>query len=545
MRHKNLELNVIFCVITALFAVFLAAPIGGLFLKSFWGDAGLTGEFYSSVLSKKAFFPALMNSFLVAVTAAVLATAIAFFLACAIHYSKMPKWLKQAVRAAATLPMFLPTITYGFAIIYSFGKQGLITRIFGRQLFQIYGFAGLLTGYVIYTIPVAFLLIQNTMGYVDKKTLLVSRAMGDGPFSTFWIAIARPLLGTLAGALVQAFFLSFTDFGIPASVGGSYEVIAPLLYNQMLGGIPDFNRGAVIAIVMLIPSVGSIAILQFLERFNIRYSRISDAELKEQPIRDTCLGLTSALLSLMILSIFAVIVLVPMVQEWPYQTGFSLRHVRDVLEDSELLASYGHSILMALATAAFGTLIVFGAALVTARSTLPAVCKRTIDTIALITNAIPGMVLGLSYLFLFSGTPLQNTLLLMVLCNVVHYFSTPYLMMKNALSKMNAGWETTARLMGDSWPETILRVVTPNAFSSLLEVFSYYFINSMVTISALIFIAGARTMVLTTKIKQLQYINKFNEIFVLSLLILGTNLTSRFLFSWLANHKSRRHTEKP
>lgn len=545
MRHKNLELNVIFCVITALFAVFLAAPIGGLFLKSFWGDAGLTGEFYSSVLSKKAFFPALMNSFLVAVSAAVLATAIAFFLACAIHYSKMPKWLKQAVRAAATLPMFLPTITYGFAIIYSFGKQGLITRIFGRQLFQIYGFTGLLTGYVIYTIPVAFLLIQNTMGYVDKKTLLVSRAMGDGPFSTFWIAIARPLLGTLAGALVQAFFLSFTDFGIPASVGGSYEVIATLLYNQMLGGIPDFNRGAVIAIVMLIPSMGSIAILQFLERFNIRYSRISDAELKEQPIRDTCLGLTSALLSLMILSIFAVIVLVPMVQEWPYQTGFSLRHVRDVLEDSELLASYGHSILMALATAALGTLIVFGAALVTARSTLPAVCKRTIDTIALITNAIPGMVLGLSYLFLFSSTPLQNTLLLMVLCNVVHYFSTPYLMMKNALSKMNAGWETTARLMGDSWPETILRVVTPNAFSSLLEVFSYYFINSMVTISALIFIAGARTMVLTTKIKQLQYINKFNEIFVLSLLILGTNLTSRFLFSWLANHKSRRHTEKP
>ncbi|MFR6185479.1 MAG: ABC transporter permease subunit [Lawsonibacter sp.] len=67
----------------------------------------------------------------------------------------------------------------------------------------------------------------------------------------------------------------------------------------------------------------------------------------------------------------------------------------------------------------------------------------------------------------------------------------PYLMMKNALSKMNAGWETTAMLMGDSWLKTILRVVTPNALSSLIEVFSYYFINSMVTISALIFIAGA------------------------------------------------------
>ena len=103
-----------------------------------------------------------------------------------------------------------------------------------------------------------------------------------------------------------------------------------------------------------------------------------------------------------------------------------------------------------------------------------------------------------AYLFLFSGTSLQNTLLLMVLCNIVHYFSTPYLMMKNALSKMNAGWETTAMLMGDSWLKTILRVVTPNALSSLIEVFSYYFINSMVTISALIFIAGARTCLLYT-----------------------------------------------
>ena len=113
--------------------------------------------------------------------------------------------------------------------------------------------------------------------------------------------------------------------------------------------------------------------------------------------------------------------------------------------------------------------------------------KQSVDSIALVTNTIPGMVLGLAFLFTFTGTPLQNTFPLMILCNIVHYFSTPYLMMKNSLSKMNAGWETTAMLMGDSWPKTILRVVTPNAASSLIEVFSYYFINAMVTISALIF----------------------------------------------------------
>ncbi len=116
-------------------------------------------------------------------------------------------------------------------------------------------------------------------------------------------------------------------------------------------------------------------------------------------------------------------------------------------------------------------------------------------------------------------------------------------MMKNSLSKMNAGWETTAMLMGDSWLQTILRVVTPNALSSLIEVFSYYFINSMVTISALIFIAGARTMVLTTMIKQLQYVNEYNEVFVLSLLILFTNLLAKAIFTWLANRSAQTENE--
>ena len=92
---------------------------------------------------------------------------------------------------------------------------------------------------------------------------------------------------------------------------------------------------------------------------------------------------------------------------------------------------------------------------------------------------------------------------------------------------MNASWETTAMLMGDNWMKTIVRVVTPNALSTLLEVFSYYFVNAMVTVSAVIFIAGARTMVITTKIQELQYFNEFNEIFVLSLLILFTNLIAR------------------
>ncbi|GAA6504876.1 hypothetical protein K350107B32_12690 [Agathobaculum butyriciproducens] len=103
----------------------------------------------------KGFGRALGNSFRVSAAAAVLATTIAFVIAYAIHYTRIARPLKQALQAIATLPMYLPTITYGFAIIYSFGKQGLLTRVFGRQLFNIYGFGEMYDyikqrGYVLY-----------------------------------------------------------------------------------------------------------------------------------------------------------------------------------------------------------------------------------------------------------------------------------------------------------------------------------------------------------------------------------------------------------
>ena len=539
-KTGNKELSCIFLMIIILFFSFLVVPVFDVFLKSVWNESHLTTDYYTEVLTGRIFLKALGNSFWVAAWSALTAVVIAFVFAYSIHYTRIPRVPKKLIRAVATLPMLLPTITYGFAIIYSFGKQGLITRLFGHQLFNLYGFGGLMLGYVIYTVPVAFLLINNTMDYVDKKTMVVSRTMGDSTLASFQIAVLRPLLGTLAGAFIQAFFLSFTDFGIPASVGGKYDVIATVLYNKMLGGVPDFHKGAVVAVVMLLPSIASVLLLRYLERYNIRYDRILDAELKKNSLRDSIWGLFSGFLGLCILSIFAVIFVIPLVKNWPFQTIFTTEHYRTVFSDHELRNVYKNSILMSLLTAFLGVLTAYGSALITTRGHFSKAGRQVIDAIALVTNTIPGMVLGLAFLFRFSGSSLQNTIFLMVLCNIVHYFSTPYLMIRNALAKMNAGWETTGMLMGDSWMKTIVRVITPNAASSLIEAFSYYFVNAMVTISALVFLAGAKTMVLTTKIKQLQYVNKYNEVFVLSLLILFTNLVAKAVFSWLAKYGRRK-----
>ena len=340
--RKNREIKVIFVILTVFFFAFLCVPMLRILMQSFTADGaeGFTFANYTAVLTEKGFLQAAANSLLVSACSALITTVLAFILAYTIHYTDAGRRYKSLIAKAAVLPMLLPTITYGFAIIYSFGKQGLLTRLFGRQLFDIYGFNGLLLGYVIYTLPISFMLINNTMGYIDKKFTVVSRLMGDTPVRTFWMTVLQPLLGTLAASFIQTFFLCFTDFGIPASVGGSYEVIASVLYTEMLGSVPNFGNGAVVALVMLVPSVVSITVLTILERYNVRYSKISQIELKKDRARDTIFSGMSALILIAVFSAFLVLFLVPFVDEWPYRMSFTMEHVRAVFADSTLFGVY-------------------------------------------------------------------------------------------------------------------------------------------------------------------------------------------------------------
>ena len=533
---KGRELQIIFTVVIAIFIAFLALPFAEILYQAISTPEGFGLSNFIIMLSEKDFITAFSNSIKIASTSAFVSVVLAFILAYTIHYTNLNGKFKKLIQVLAIAPMFLPTITYGFAIIYSLGKQGFLTKLLDLQI-DIYGFNGLLIGYVIYTMPIAFLLIFNAMKYIDKRFMIVSEIMGDNELRTFIQTLIRPLFATLIAGFIQCFFLCFTDYGIPASVGGKYEVVATLLYEEMLGSIPDFNNGAVIAIVMLLPSIISIAILCFLEKYNIRYNKISPVELKVRKIHDTCCTALASIILLMMFSLFIVIFMIPFIEEWPYRMQFTTEHIVAILHDSAIIEVYINSLFVAMMTATFGVCLSYGAGLINARSNLSKSKKFSVEIISLITNTIPGMVIGIAYMMFFSGTTVQNTFLLIIICNIVHYFSTPYLMLKNSLEKLNSSWEKTAQLMGDTWFQTIYRIITPNIKTTLLEVFGYYFINAMVTISAIIFIAGAKSMVITAKIKELQYFGKFNEIFVLSMLILFTNLIVKIILAMLAKKR--------
>ncbi|WP_449601857.1 ABC transporter permease subunit [Paenibacillus sp. Marseille-Q9583] len=536
MPKAKPEMRIIFIPIVLLFIIFLILPLAVLFIRSFETGQGYSVSNYLTILKDQEIRESIGNSMKVSGVTALITTVLAFILAYSIHCTRIYRPLKSIIRTGILIPMLLPTITYGFAIMYSFGNQGLITKIFGRNLFEIYGFNGLLIGYVIYTLPSAFLLIHNSFKYIDKKFIVVSKLMGDGTLRSFMNTVVRPLWGTLGGAFVLSFILSFTDFGIPASVGGTYNVVATQLYQVMLGAIPDFNNGAVIAVLMLIPAAFGVVLLTYLEKFNFHYDKVTEIEMIPNKGRDSVLGLISSVILIGLLAVFAVMFVAPLMNGYPYDLTFTFKHFVDVFQSSDLINVYKNSLLVAGLTAIVGTIVAYAAAIINVRT--PIKGKATFDILSMVTNTVPGMVLGLSYLLLFNNSSLKGTFTILVLCTLVHYFTTPYLMAKNSLAKMNPSWETTAELLGDSWLQTIRRVILPNSASTVIEMVSYYFINAMVTISGIIFLVTAQTSVVASKIKELQHFAKFNEVFVLSILIFCTNLIIKLLGDYLQKRQS-------
>jgi len=527
MLNVRAEMRVIYGIILMIFFLFLVLPLGILVVRSFEGSQGFDIYNYVNILSNSELMTAFANSIKISSITAAITTILAFLIAYAFHFTNIFKPLKSAIKVGILIPMLLPTITYGFAIMYSFGNQGLITQMLGEPLFNIYGFNGLLLGYVIYTLPSAFLLINNSFSYIDKKFMIVSTLMMDSSMRSFYNTILRPMLGTLGGAFVLSFILSFTDYGIPASLGGTYSVVATQLYQVMLGTIPNFSDGAVIAVFMLLPALFAIILLKYLERFNFHYDKFTPIDIIQNRVRDSVLGFISIGVVVGMFSIFLVMFIAPFLTNFPYNLTFTFQHFVNVFTTSGLSIVYKNSIIVAIFTTVIGIVIAYCSAILNTRTSLKG--RGTFDLVSMITNTLPGMVLGLSYLLLFNESSLKGTFIIIIFCNIVHYFTTPYLMAKNSLSKMNPTWETTGGLLGDSWFKTIYRVILPNSASTVTEMFSYYFINSMVTVSGIIFLVSAQTSLVSSEIKELQHFAKFNEIFVLSLLIFCTNIVVKLI----------------
>lgn len=506
--------------------IFFIIPVITLITAGLFEGQPLQGA--ARILWQSGWLAGFLNSVIHAGIAAALATITAWLLAYGMHFSRLFQPIRQFSDLLFRLPMLLPTITYGFVLLYCFGKQGLWTRILGFELFDLYGSSGVILGYFIYTLPTAYLLLYNGMDYLDQQYLVVSRLLGDSPITSVLQNVLRPMQKLIGISFCQTFFMAFTDFGIPTAVGGRKVFITTLLYEGFTGSIPDFQKGSLVALSMLIPSLFSVLLIRQLQKLQQSFKQRRKVPVVANLARDSFLGLLFVLVGGSLLAMFSVMFIIPFVTAWPYEMIFTTENFRTFFADDLLSNTLSNSLIVSLISAVVGMSIAYLAGIVTSFSRQNSIVAKGIDLFATLTNSFPGMVLGVMFLLAFSGTTLHNTLSILVIANIIHFFATPYQMAKESFQKMDHSWEKTSQIMGDRWIDLVWRIIIPNSRGTILEMMSYYFTNSMVTISGLIFLVSARTSVMTTKIKELQHFGRFVDIFILSLLILAINCVALF-----------------
>lgn len=470
-----------------------------------------------AIVKTPQFVNMIINSLVTTTIATILSVGLAWVLAWCVNRTGI--YYKTIISVLFTLPMLIPSISHGMGLVLLFGDNGLITNFLGINI-GLYGYKGIIVGAILYSFPVAFLLLTDAFKYEDYTVYEAAKVLGLSKRQQFFTITLGNFKSTIFSTIFAVFTMIFTDYGVPLVVGGKILTIPVYMYREVVG-LLDFSKGAIIGLVLLIP-----AFIEFI--FDLRSEETSNVStvtkefvISQNKTRDriayiicviVLVGISIPLLSFGYLSI---------VKQYPINMSLSLDNVVqafDIGVGSYLL----NSLTIALTTALVGVMVIYVVAYITARS------KKTFSSMALhlislITLAIPGIVLGLSYIVSFKNSPIYGTLAILIMVNIVHFFASPYLLAYNSLNKFNEKLEDVASVMGISKLRMILDVYVPCTMESIVEMFSYLFVNSMVTISAVSFLANFKNMPLALMIPQFDSQSLIEATAFISVVILVVN----------------------
>lgn len=493
----------------------------------------ITAADISNVLNSPKFTEALLNSLLFTAIATILVVVLAYLLA--LCTTRVHIRFKRLFNIILVLPMLIPSISHGMGLIILFGKNGVITNLFGLNL-NIYGAPGIILGSILYAFPVAYIMLADVLRYEDMAPYEAAQILGIGS----WRAFARISLPYLKKPLLTAAFSSFamiiTDYGVPLMVGGKEKTLSTLMYEEVIGQL-EFGRGAVYGIFLLLPAV--IAFLaDILGKEHISSAFVKKSDEGSRVFWHKALAYVfCSLMALLALLPLAAFVLLAFVESYPNKMHFTFANFA-YLFNGKGLDYLLNSLVIALLSALIGTVIGFITAYFTARHKTSA--SKGLHLLAMCSMAIPGTVLGLSYVMTFSGSFLSGTLVILVMVNTAHFLASPYLMMYNSFGKMNENLEAVSSTLGIGKLRMLLRIFLPQSFGTMAEMFSYLFVNSMMTISAVSFLANTTTKPISLMINQFEAQMQYEYAAVVSLLILFVNIVIKIVIDRIKVRAIRR-----
>jgi iron(III) transport system permease protein len=485
------------CLLIGWLLLTLILPLWWLLSKSFQNQ---NGEFigmanYLRYFSTPALFASVWNSLFIAVLTTAIVLPLAFIYAYALQRSCMR--FKGLFQALALIPILAPSLLPAISLIYLFGNQGFLKAwMFGVS---IYGPFGIVMSQVFYCFPHALMILLAALSLADSRLYEAADALGASKTRVF-------LTVTLPGAkygLISAGFVIFTlvitDFGIAKVIGGRFNVLATDIFKQVIGQ-QNFEMGAVVGFVLLIPAVVAFAADRIFQQRQVALLSARAVPLVPKPAarRDWALFAFCSVVGGMIAVVLAMAAWASLVTRWPYNLTLTLNNYAFGEFDSDGWAAYWHSVQLAVWTALIGTVIVFVGAYLLEKTRAFAAGRVVAQFMAMLPMAVPGLVLGLAYIFFFNakGNPfgfLYGTMGILVINSLTHFYTVSHLTATTALKQLDHEFEAVSASLKVSLLRTMTRVTLPVCLPAVLDISIYLFVNAMTTVSAVIFLYSTDT----------------------------------------------------
>ena len=487
----------------------------------------------------------LWNSLWVSAVVTVITVPLAFGFAYALTRSCMP--LKGLFRGIALVPLLAPSLLSAISLIYWFGNQGVLkSSLQALGIDQIYGAPGIVLAECMYIFPHTLMILISALALADARLYEVADAMGTTRTRKFFtITLPGAKYGLISAALVT-FTLVITDFGIPKVIGGSFNVLATDVFKLVIGQ-QDFAKGAVVAIVLLMPAVLTFSVDHFVQRKQTAMLTARAVPYAPAPSRgfDGLMTAYCCLIAILMLAMLGMAVFASFVTFWPYNLTPSFKHYVYGLIDNEVASGFVNSLEMAGGTAVLGTTVVFVGAYLQEKTRGMETLRGTLRMLAILPMAVPGLVLGLGYIFFFNApaNPLNgmyHTLLLMTLCTVVHFYTTGHLTAVTALKALDGEFEAVSASLKVPFFKTFWRVTLPICTPTLVDIARYFFINAMTTISAVVFLYAPDTRLASIAVLNMDEAGELSPAAAMAVLISAASAVATVLFTLLGRWVDRR-----
>ena len=244
MKNSNHSIKISKVLVSVFLLLFVVAPLIQLL-------SGIRGKDIVEVINGPQFWPMMQNSFITTTAATILSVGLAFVMAWTINRTNMR--YKSIFTVLFTLPMLIPSISHGMGLVLLFGDNGLFTNLIGINI-NLFGYTGIILGSILYSFPVAFLLLNNIFQYEDFTAYEAAEVLGLSKLQQFRTITLPNLSPTLISTIFAVFTMIFTDYGVPLIVGGKAMTLPVYMYREVIG-LLNFSKGAIIGVILLIPAV--------------------------------------------------------------------------------------------------------------------------------------------------------------------------------------------------------------------------------------------------------------------------------------------------